>query len=67
MGLYSPFCDSHKDWAGEEPGFTSDNLGRGGGGEAFFELSIFRFDLACLHIFYGFPFVNNGFLLNSTV
>lgn len=35
MGLYSPFCDSHKDWAGEEPGFTSDNLGRGGGGEAF--------------------------------
>lgn len=38
VGLYSPFCDSHKDVAGEEPGFTSDNLGRGGGGRLFWTI-----------------------------
>lgn len=50
MELFPPFCYSHKDLAGKEPGFTSDNLW--GEKKAFLHN---LFDLAYLHIFYGFP------------
>lgn len=54
--LFPPFCYSHKDLAGKEPGFTSDNL--------WGEKKLFCTICLTWHIctfFMVFPFFDNGF------